>query len=578
MKWTQELDDILRQSYHTMTYKEMSNKMGIPYKSIQCRAGVLKLGKKSTTKVLSVGDIINDWRITSINKRDATVVSLDGLQNRKFRLTSLRQETIAPPDKIMKYRTYNKEISSHKLYIVWQTVKSKCKKYNIELEQDWLDYNIFYKDNITIYEDKLCFSRIDMSKGFVRNNCCYSPKSEIAAKNGSKSKGIKTGPKSESVKEKTRQSCLAKYGTVSPLGNKDIQNKARQTLLDKYGVEHSSKIPSVQETRKENSIVKYGVNHHTKTEEFRNKAKQRAIDSGLTYIYDGKTSEEIAKEMGISLSGFHQRVRKYGYDSAVKMEKTKSDIENVMEELLKKIGVNYLVGQRVDKYFPDFVLPDQKIIIECDGLYWHSDAINKNRHYHRDKSKVYEQNGYRSLFFREDEIYGKLPIIESMISHRCKKSNVIYARKCTIEELSHKNVKEFVSNNHLMGNGSGRGVVLKYNNDIVAVAQIVQRDYIDISRFCTKLFTHINGGFSKILSYLSQYNKPIQTFIDGRYGDGSYLVNLGFELISNHISFKWVKNNRSFHRLSHRGNTGYNKGLYKIWDCGQYKYVKNPTK
>lgn len=578
MKWTKELDDVLRQSYYTMTYKEMSDKMGIPYKSIQCRAGILKLGKKSTTKVLSVGDIINGWRITSINKLDATVVSLDGLQTRKFRLTALRQATTSPPDKIMKYRAYNKEISSHKLYIVWQTVKSKCKKYNIELEQDWLDYNIFYKDNICMYQDELCFARIDTSIGFVRGNCYYASKRDISAISGKKSIGIKRGPKSEATKEKTKQTCLAKYGTASPLGNKDVQQKVKNTLLTKFGVEYSSQIPELQETRRINSLRKYGVDHHTKTPEYKAKAKQKALDSGLTYVYDGKTGEQIAKEMGISLSGFHQRVRKYGYDASIKMEKSKSDIEHVIEGMLSKIGVNYLTDQRVGKYFPDFILPDQNIIIECDGLYWHSDAVNKDRQYHRDKSKVYSENGYRTLFFREDEIYSKLNIIESMVSHRCKKSNVIYARKCTVEELPHKNVKEFVSNNHLMGNGSGRGVVLKYDGEIVAAAQIVQRDYIDISRFCTKPFTHINGGFSKILSFLSQYNKPIHTFIDGRYGDGSYLLNLGFELVSSDVSFKWVKNDKSFHRMKYRGNTGYEHGCHKIWDCGQYKYIKNPTK
>lgn len=456
-------------------------------------------------------------------------------------------------------------------------MKTRAKKYNVPIEDGWYKYEKFYNDNINTYADGMKFVRLDESIGFSKANSTFMTNKDFSIKYGTKQLGIKRGPKSEAAKEKTRQSCLAKYGTTSPLGNKDVQDKVKQTLLNKYGVDHSSKIPGIQDTKREKSVSKYGVDHYTKTDDFRNKAKQRAIDSGLTYIYDGKTSEEIAKEMGISLSGFHQRVRKYGYDSAVKMEKTKSDIENIMEELLKKIGINYLTDQRIDKYFPDFVLPDQKIIIECDGLYWHSDAINKNRHYHRDKSRIYGQNGYRSLFFREDEIYGKLPIIESMISHRCKKSSVIYARKCTVEELPHDKVKDFVAKNHLMGNGSGRGVVLKYNEEIVAVAQIVQRDYIDISRFCTKAFTHINGGFSKILSYLSRYNKPIQTFIDGRYGDGSYLLNLGFELASDHISFKWVKNDKSFHRLSHRGNTGYDKGFYKIWDCGQYKYVKNPT-
>lgn len=575
MKWTTELDDQLRQNYHTMTYKEMGDKMGIKPKAILARAGILKLGKKSTAKELVVGEIVNGWKILEILGKNVLVIAEDGSQTRKFRVTAVRKGEMASPDTINDHKRYDNSITLHKLYTIWRAIKTKCKKYNIELEDSWLDYNAFYQDNISTYQENLCFSRIDCMRGFVKGNCNYSSRSEISAKNGKvggkKRKGIK---QSKETRAKIQETCIARYGTTSPLLNSQIKDKIKQTLLDKYGVDHSSKMVKTQETKRKKSLEKHGVDHYTKTPEYKQAAKQRAIDSGLTYIYDGKTAEVIAKELGVSLSGFHQRVRNYGYESAIKMEKTKTDIEHRMEQLLYKLQIKYLTGQTVDKYKPDFILPDHNIIIECDGLYWHSDAIQKDKYYHRDKKQLYKDKGYNALFFREDEIIAKIDIVESMVAHRCKMSKSIFARKCTIEELPFKEIEPFLQSYHLMSVGSGKGVCLKYNGEIVAVSQIVQRDYIDISRFCTKPMINIVGGFSKVMSYLKKYNKPIQTFIDGRYGTGDYLLELGFELKNKDISFKWVKNDKTFHRMKYKGNTGYQEKCYKIWDCGQYKYVK----
>jgi very-short-patch-repair endonuclease len=532
---------------------------------------------------MKIGEVYNGWKIiklyTQKNVLMASVVSLDESKTREFRQTNLRTGKVSSPDQIMNYRTYDQSITSHILYKQWNSMKSRARINNRIMYVDWYDYKNFYEYWIKSYKDGLSVSLIDSAGDYIPTNCHLQTKCQISAKNGKigavKNKNRKV---SREIREKTEATCLKKYGTKSPLQNKEIKDKIETTLMDRYGVKHSSQIPGIQDTLRKNALEKYGVNHHTKTEEYKENAKQRAIYSGLTHMYDGKTSTEKAEELGLSRTGFQQRVRKYGYDIAISMEKSKTAIENVIENVLKKLNISYETGKFIGKYKPDFILPELNIIVECDGLYWHSDAINHNKYYHRDKQEFYKESGYRSLFFREDEIDTKIDIIESMIAHRCKLSRPIYARKCTIEELPHKKVKQFFIDHHLMGNGSGKGVVLKYNGEIVAACQIVQRDYVDISRFCTKLNTHVIGGFSKILSFIDKkYHKDIHTFIDGRYGDGEYLKELGFELKNKDISFKWVKDDKTFHRLKYKGNTGYENRCYKIWDCGQYKYIKKAT-
>ena len=64
------------------------------------------------------------------------------------------------------------------------------------------------------------------------------------------------------------------------------------------------------------------------------------------------------------------------------------------------------------------------------------------------------------------------------------------------------------------------------------------------------------------------------TFIDKRYGLGGYLKDMGFKHMNESLSFKWTDFNETFHRMNFKGNTGYDHGLFKIWDCGQAKWEK----
>jgi hypothetical protein len=101
-------------------------------------------------------------------------------------------------------------------------------------------------------------------------------------------------------------------------------------------------------------------------------------------------------------------------------------------------------------------------------------------------------------------------------------------------------------------------------------------DGISISRFCSRTFCSVRGAFGKLLKLAINDTNPafVETFIDQRYGTGSYLPSFGFELKTCYPSFYWTDFERRFHRLNFRGNTGYEAGLVKIWDCGQAKWVK----
>lgn len=367
----------------------------------------------------------------------------------------------------------------------------------------------------------------------------------------------------------TKNTCLKKYDTEHHLKNSNIKNKIKQTNIQKYGYESASKSDIIKQKTKENNRKKYGVDYPQQLEINRIKLKQEQIKK------IGYDSELWSQKIGISRSGFNARVRKYGFDQTIIMGKYQTDIENRIETILEELNVNYDSHKKVADYFPDFILDN--LIIEADGIYWHSDAVNMNYRYHKEKLNCYEKLGYSALFFRENEINEKYDIVKSIINNKLKLSKKIYARKCNIVELNLKTRKSFFNKNHLMGCGRGACFALEYNGNIVCALQYTNRNgLIDISRFCNILNTTVIGGYSRLIKCIINKEQPniIQTFVDRRYGSGKYLYNLGFELKNEDLSFCWIKNNNVYHRLKYRGNSGYDYGCYKLWDCGQAKYIK----
>lgn len=83
----------------------------------------------------------------------------------------------------------------------------------------------------------------------------------------------------------------------------------------------------------------------------------------------------------------------------------KTSIEEIVENLLITLELEYQSEFKVDRSFYDFFLPKENILIECDGEYWHSftDAIK------RDKKKdiLAIEKGYKLLRLSEKEILTK---------------------------------------------------------------------------------------------------------------------------------------------------------------------------
>lgn len=80
----------------------------------------------------------------------------------------------------------------------------------------------------------------------------------------------------------------------------------------------------------------------------------------------------------------------------------KTSIEEITENLLIELGIEYQSEFKIERSFYDFYLPKENLLIECDGEYWHSfpDAIKRDKK----KDVLAKEKNYKLLRLSEKEI------------------------------------------------------------------------------------------------------------------------------------------------------------------------------
>ena len=77
--------------------------------------------------------------------------------------------------------------------------------------------------------------------------------------------------------EKTKQTCLEKYGVSFSLSNREIRKKIENTNIEKYGCKNVFQSKEIKEKSKQTCLEKYGVEHYQSTDEFKELAKEISL-------------------------------------------------------------------------------------------------------------------------------------------------------------------------------------------------------------------------------------------------------------------------------------------------------------
>ncbi len=274
------------------------------------------------------------------------------------------------------------------------------------------------------------------------------------------------------------------------------------------------------------------------------------------------------------------------------------DVAYFIESLGIKIEENnrtILNGKELDIY-----IPSHNLAIEYNGLYWHSEEYVSSD-YHLNKTIECENKGVKLIHIFEDEWIHKQDIVKSRLSNILGlTSNKIYGRKTEIREVSPKDSKLFLDKNHIQGNvNSSIKLGLYYNDELVSLMTIGKgrimmggdSNQYELLRFCNKLNTTVIGGADKLLKYfINTYNpKEIISYADRRWSQGDLYKKLGFNFIHDSKSnYFYIINKKREYRFKYRKDVlvkeGFDpsksehqimldRGLYRIYDCGNKKYI-----
>lgn len=247
----------------------------------------------------------------------------------------------------------------------------------------------------------------------------------------------------------------------------------------------------------------------------------------------------------------------------------------------------------------DIILPDLKLAIEYNGLYWHSDQHKDNK-YHLNKTKIANSLGYTLIHIFENEWLLKQDIVKSRLLYKLGLiSNKIYARKCIIKDISSSDSEVFLNKNHIQGYAtSSIRLGLEHNEELVAIMTFSKARFSntaewELVRYTNKLNTTVVGGASKLFAHFVKAYSPcsIISYADIRWNSGSLYSNLDFKWSHDSKPNYWYFKGKILesrikyqkHKLQHilktydQTLTEYqnmcNNGYYRIFDCGNKVFL-----
>jgi len=417
-------------------------------------------------------------------------------------------------------------------------------------------------------------------------------------------------------REKAKQTSLELYG------NEFYNNCEKQwkTNMSRYGV----KVYNNKEKAEQTSLLKYCETSYCKTKEHKNKMYLKSIV---------KTGDKLNLDASMlsfngidyTVSGYCKTHNHFTIDKYVLKNRILYGIENIcticnpvsknasikeieLREFIESLNIVFIENDRkiLNGKEIDIYLPDYKLGIEFNGLYWHS-SLKISNDAHLNKTENCETRGIQLLHLFENEWKNKKNIIKSIIR---SKLNIIdtklFARKCEIREIDDNQlVRNFLETNHLQGFvGSNVKIGLFYDNELVSLMTfgkkrismgnktVIDGEY-EMLRFCNKLNTQVVGGASRLLKYFINNYKPksILTFADRRYSNGNLYKQLGFEHIGNTKPNYWYFRSHEYilhYRFKFRKDVlikeGYDstkteleimseRGYSRIYDCGNMKFL-----
>lgn len=340
----------------------------------------------------------------------------------------------------------------------------------------------------------------------------------------------------KTISDKSSQTKLIKFGTTNPQSLDTIKEKVRNTIWEKYGVSGSNAHPEIYDkfiaTRRSNYWDVFHVKMNLKqlTPLF---TKTEYSDKNITeFSFKCELCKNTITTQETNPIRIHCSCQRF-----------RSKYEREIVDWLQEIcNYDIIQNSRPHGMECDVIIPKLNLGIDFHGLYWHSD-IHHERKYHQKKREHFESHGIQIIQVFENEWVNKRPLIENIIKKRMGITEErIFARKCTVRELTKKEYDLFMESNHIQGTAiASIRLGLVYDNNLVSVMSFSKSRYSkkhdwELIRFANRINTTVVGGAGKLFGTFrkTHTDESIVSYCDLRLFNGSLYTQLGF--IKSHIS------------------------------------------
>lgn len=257
----------------------------------------------------------------------------------------------------------------------------------------------------------------------------------------------------------------------------------------------------------------------------------------------------------------------------------------------------------------DFYLPEKKIGIEFNGLYWHSEAAGRSEQYHRAKWLAAKKVGVQLIQIWEDDWRDRKELVMRTLAHRLdahlklnelKDMDTKIGRAILYEtevvSLTSNQARIFLNGNHVQGFSSGSHYLgVRDAHGTLRSVMVLKEESNRTLRILQYAAFGITTGFSQMLAHAELVYKPNYFVVDANhcaneeilYEDNSFVANnemapdymylfkaerkpksdFGWERFHDDSNFYWENG------LSQPELAKLNK-IHRIWDAGKTRYIR----
>ena len=351
--------------------------------------------------------------------------------------------------------------------------------------------------------------------------------------------------KKNEICEKRKKTNIQEYGCEFPTQNSKVKRQIKETIYSRYGVNSSLNIPSVMERRivlqKEKSWNRFQKDIENYIPLF--SKEEFIMNREQDHLWIWKCAR-CGNVFSSRWADGHHAVCRNCYPR--KQCASISNEEKEISSLIKSLCQNELVltsdRDCIKPLELDILIPQKKIAIEFDGMYWHSEE-DKPKNYHLNKTELCEAKGIQLIHIFEDEWLYKRPIVESRLKNLLGiYDKTVFARKCEVREVTPSESMKFQEENHIQGAiGAKVHLGLFCESQLISLmtfgkSRFSKKAEWELLRFCNKLGYHIPGGAGKLLKQFERAYSPksLISYADRRWSRGKLYEALGFKL--DHVS------------------------------------------